>query len=142
MNLYEKLGKEEGWYDIIFQLYCELVDHPEIAHHFIGVNIEVLSKLQTQYLCMAFGSPHPFMGKNLKDVHKPLGITPFQFKVVVDRVEKILKDRGVERADINTVIKVFKAHRGVVVTKRSSWIDHIMMPYYRWLYRMRAFSKG
>lgn len=142
MNLYEKLGKEEGWYEVLYQLYCELIDHPEISHHFIGVDIERLSQLQTQYLCMAFGSPKPYLGRNLKMVHKPMGITPFQFKVVVDRIEKILKEKGVERADINQVVKVFKSHRGVVVTQKSSWIDQILIPWYKLLYRMRAFSRG
>ena len=142
MNLYEKLGKEEGWYEVLYQLYCELIDHPEIAHHFIGVDIERLSQLQTQYLCMVFGSPKPFLGRNLKTVHKHLGITPFQFKVVVDRIEKILKNKGVERADINQVVKVFKAHRGVIVTQKRSWIDQLLIPWYRLLYRMRALSRG
>lgn len=142
MNLYEKLGKEEGWYNVLYQLYCELVDHPEIAQHFIGVDIERLSQLQTQYLCRIFGSPHPYQGRDLKMVHSTMGITPFQFKVVVDHIEKILKKNNVERADINQVVRKFKAHRAVVVTKKSSWIDQILIPWYRFLAKLNAFSIG
>lgn len=141
MNLYQKLGKEEGWYDILYHLYCELIDHPEIAHHFLGVDIEKLSQKQTQYLCSAFGSPKPYTGRDLKIVHKDMGITPFQFKVVVDQIEYILKMKGVDSADSKVIVRVFKAHRGIVVTAKRSIYDQILIPWYRFVYKVESYFK-
>jgi hemoglobin len=131
MNLYEKLGKEEGFYEVIYTLYLELVDHVEISHHFVGVNIIKLSNLQTEYLCKSCGSLKDYTGRDLKEVHMNMGITPFQFNIVVDRIKVILKKKGLDESDIATFIKVFKNQRGIVITAIQSPYDRFLIPWYK-----------
>ena len=141
MNIYDKLGKEEGFYDVIYTLYLELVDHVEISHHFIGVNIIKLSQLQTEYLCKAFGSLKNYTGRDLKEVHMNLRITPFQFNIVVERLKLILKKKGLKQSDIVTFIKVFKNQRGKVITASQSSYDLLLIPWYKVVFQFNLIIK-
>jgi hemoglobin len=129
-SIYNKYGGWNFFKRIIFELYIELVDRPEISHHFIGVDIDKLSTLQTQFLCQAIGGPQKYSGKSLANVHRFLGISEFQFSIVADRFAQIFRDNGLNSEEVKTIMDFVLSHRQEIVTQKMARIDRVMRSVY------------
>lgn len=130
-SIYDKYGGEDFFHDCIYALYLDMFDHPEISYHFVGVNIETLSRHQTQYLIRAIGGPDEYQGRPLVQVHKHLGVTKFQFKEIAKAFRQVFIDKGVSAEDADFIMKFVAGHEKAIVTRRWAWIDRIMRPFYR-----------
>ena len=137
LSIYEKYGGFEFFHKIIYELYLELFDHPEIAFHFVGVDIFQLSKLQTQYLSEAIGGPKMYEGRPIKPVHSGMGITPYQMEVVEKRFGEIFVNAGLTKEEVEFIMTFVASKRHDIVTRKSSWIDKVMKPWYKFIYGMR-----
>lgn len=130
-TIYDKYGGHDFFHSCIYALYLDMFDRPEISYHFIGVDIEVLSKHQTQYLIRAIGGPNLYQGRSILEVHKNLDITPFQFKEIAKAFKQVFIDKGVSEEDAEVIMKFVSGHKRAIVTKPTSLIDKIMRPIYK-----------
>lgn len=133
ITIFEKYGGYDFWHSCIHDLYLDMFDHPEIAYHFIGVDIEELSKLQTQYLIRAIGGPDIYQGRPVPDLHREMGITYFQFDEIAKSFRDVFLKKGVAVQDVSTIMKFVGGHEKVIVTRKTSWIDRLMRPFYRFV---------
>lgn len=108
-----------------------MFDHPEIAYHFLGVDLEELSKLQTQFLVRAIGGPDLYQGKPIAKVHKRMGVTPFEFNEIALSFTNVFLKNGVSQEDTDIIMKFVGGHEADIVTAKTSLIDRIMRPIYR-----------
>jgi hemoglobin len=129
-TIYEKYGGYNTIYNIIFELYQELCDHPEIAIHFLGVDIDRLIKLQTQFVSRALGADIEYKGRPLGRSHHHLDITNFQYNEVQKIFAKLFVKHGFSEEDANTVRELLKAEQKKIVTAKWSLIDMIVKPFY------------
>ncbi|OIQ18234.1 MAG: hypothetical protein BM556_08195 [Bacteriovorax sp. MedPE-SWde] len=129
-TIYEKYGGYDTIYEIIFDLYKELCDHPEIAQHFIGVDIDRLIILQTQFVSRALGGNIEYKGRPMYRAHHPMAITNFQYKEVQIIFSKLFKKHGFSDEDVQAVKDLLKAERSKVVSSNWNLIDSIMKPFY------------
>lgn len=132
-TIYDRYGGYNFFHECIYQLYREMYDHPEISYHFVGVDIDVLSKHQTQYLIRNIGGPKIYGGKPIKWVHRNMDITDFQFDEIAKAFAKAFRDKGMAEEDVKTIIKFVASRRQDVVTAEWVLIDKIMAPIY-WTY--------
>ncbi|MFT6632670.1 MAG: hemoglobin [Bacteriovoracaceae bacterium] len=139
MNLYDKYGGFEAYHKIIYKLYLDLFDHPEVAYHFIGVNIETLSKHQAQFLCRALGGNVKYEGRSMKDVHLGMNISEFQFKEVAQSFSEIFLRSGFEENDVAFIMRFIGRYEKVIVSCKFSMIDRIMIPIYHIFDRVKYF---
>jgi len=130
-TIFEKYGGHDFFKDCIYSLYLDMFDHPEISYHFIGVDIHVLSQNQTAYLIRAIGGPDLYIGRPLPEVHKNLDITTYQFKEIAKAFRQVFIDKGVSKEDAEVIMKFVSGHEKAIVTRKSSWIDRVMKPIYR-----------
>jgi hemoglobin len=135
-SIYNKYGGWPFFYQIIFQLYVELVDHPEISFHFFGVDLERLSRLQTEFLCQAIGGPQVYQGRPIEPVHRSLGISAFQFSTVAKRFGQIFRDNGLTKDEVKIIMDFVASHRPQIVTRKMTILDWIMKPFYEMVYRL------
>lgn len=129
-SIYEKYGGYPFFHDCIYALYLDMFDHPEIAYHFIGVDIAKLSHLQAQYLTRAIGGPNYYDGRDVKALHADMKITPFQFGEIAQAFRGIFLKRGVSPADVEIIMHFILKHKKVIVTAESSPMDKVMRPVY------------
>ncbi len=134
-TIYEKYGGLDFFKDCIYSLYLDMFDHPEISYHFYGVDIKTLSQNQTHYLIRAIGGPDLYNGRTMPEVHRKLDITPFQFREIALAFRQVFLDKGVEEKDVDVIMEYVLAHEKVIVTERTSRIDKIMRPIYRFFRR-------
>ncbi|WPU63303.1 group I truncated hemoglobin [Peredibacter starrii] len=131
MTIYEKYGGYDFFHQCIYGLYLEMFDHPEIAYHFIGVDLEWLSRQQTHYLIRAIGGPDLYEGGNVKEVHARMGITKFQYAEIAIAFRQVFLDRGVSKEDTAFIMNFVASHAPDIITRKTSLIDQIMRPIYR-----------
>ena len=129
-SLYDKYGGYNTIYKIIVDLYKELCDHPEIAQHFIGVDLDRLIKLQTQFVSRALGASIDYKGRPLRRAHHFLNITEFQYCEVGKIFISIFMKYGFNDEDARAVIELLKQEQANIVTARWSLIDSIVKPFY------------
>lgn len=134
-SIYEKYGGYDFFHDSIYGLYLDMFDHPEISYHFIGVDIARLSRLQTQYLIRAIGGPDLYEGKPLIEVHKNMAITPFQFQEIAKSFQQVFLNKGVSMEDTTFIMKFVAGHEKEIVTAKSSFMDRLMRPVYKFLHK-------
>lgn len=120
-------------YKVVINLYEELCDHPEIAQHFIGVDIERLTKLQTQFVAKALGFNIDYTGRPLKRAHAPLKITPFEYQEVSKIFAKLFVKHGFSEEDSKKVQQLLVQLQPAIVTSKYNLIDLIMKPFYKFI---------
>ncbi|MBY0517162.1 MAG: group 1 truncated hemoglobin [Bacteriovoracaceae bacterium] len=131
MSIYQKYGGYNFFHDCIYGLYLDMGAHPEIAYHFIGVDLVSLSKLQTQFLIRAIGGPDEYHGRDLKEVHLNMKITPFEFQEIARAFKGVFEKNGVESKDVEVIMNFVKGFQSEIITAQTSWIDRIMKPIYK-----------
>ncbi len=130
MNLYNKYGGFEAYHKIIYGLYLELFSHPEIAHHFVGVDIDTLSKHQTQFLCRFLGGKVKYEGGSMKQVHQDMNISEFQFGEVAKAFRDVFIKHGFSDADADYIMRFVGRYQKVIVECKFSPIDRFMISIY------------
>lgn len=130
MNLYEKYGGFEFWHDCIYGLYLDMFDHPEISYHFLGVDMEELSKKQAQFLVTHIGGPNLYTGPPIEVVHRFMGISAFQFDEIAKSFAEVFLDKGVEPEDVDHIMAFIGSYRDKIVSSKRSKIDEFMIPIY------------
>jgi hemoglobin len=131
MTIYEKYGGFEFFHKIIFELYLELFDHIEISYHFLGVNLEQLSRRQTEFLCEAIGGPKMYKGGDIVIAHKYLSVTNYEFETVAKRFAEIFRDNGLEDSEVEFIMNFIKSKRSLIVTANNTLIDRAMRFIYK-----------
>lgn len=129
-SIYERHGGYNTIYKIVFELYQELCDHPEIAQHFIGIDLERLIKLQTQYVSSALGGEIEYKGRPLYRAHHHMLITPFQYKEVLKTFLGIFKKHGFSDEELKVIKELLENEQAKIVTGKWSLIDSIVKPFY------------
>lgn len=144
MTIYQKYGGYDFFHQCIYLLYLDMFDHPEIAYHFLGVDIEKLAIQQTNYLIRAIGGPDLYQGGPVKEVHRHMGVTKFQFHKIAQSFRQVFLDKGVSPEDTLVIMTFVAGHEADIVTRKTSLIDQIMRPIYRFIrkYFGRFLSKN
>ncbi|WP_034733023.1 group 1 truncated hemoglobin [Bacteriovorax sp. Seq25_V] len=117
-------------YSVIVNLYEELCDHPEIAVHFIGIDIDRLIKLQTQFVSRALGYDVEYTGRPLYRAHHPLKITDFQYEEVDKIFARLFLKHGFSEDDAKKIKECLIQVRPAIVSSKWSLIDQIVKPFY------------
>lgn len=135
-SIYEKYGGYDFFHDSIYGLYLDMFDHPEISYHFLGVDIQRLSRLQTQYLIRAIGGPDQYEGGPIQDVHKHMEITPFQFQEIAKSFRAVFLKKGVSVQDTDFIMQFIAGHEKQIVTAKTSLMDQLMRPIYKFIHKV------
>lgn len=141
VTLFEKYGGWDFYHRCIYDLYLDMFDRPEISYHFIGVDIETLSKHQTQFLVRAIGGPQVYEGRPIVEVHREKEISLFQFKEIAQAFREVFIKNGVTKKDADTIMKFVASFEAQVVTRKITTIDRIMIPIYRFLTKIQKTLK-
>ncbi len=133
-SIYEKYGGYDTISTIVYELYQELCDHPEIAQHFIGIDLERLIKLQTQFVSIALGAKIEYTGRPMHRAHHHLHITPYQYEIVKERFLSIFKKHGFEQQDLKVIEELLTKLSSVIVSSHFNILDLLTKPIYKFIH--------
>jgi hemoglobin len=113
-TLYEEIGGEAAVDAAVDVFYRHVLSDDRIAHFFDGVDMERQAQKQKAFLTMAFGGPHNYTGKDMRDGHAHLvrqGLNDTHFDAVAENLGLTLKELGVAQPLIDQVLGIAESTR-------------------------------
>jgi len=121
-NLYEQIGGEAAVDAAVDLFYRHVLSDERIAHFFDGVDMERQAQKQKAFLTMAFGGPHSYTGKDMRDGHAHLvkqGLNDSHFDAVAENLAKTLQELGVAQELIDQVLAIAESTREDVLGRSA-----------------------
>jgi hemoglobin len=83
-SLYKRIGGHDALAAIVADLMPRLTGDPKLGVYWKGKCHDSMRKdnqLLLEFLCMAFGAPSTYLGRDMKTVHDGLGITDEEWDI-------------------------------------------------------------
>jgi hemoglobin len=97
-TLYEKIGGDAAVNAAVDIFYRKVLADDRISNFFEGVDMEKQAAKQKAFLTMAFGGPHNYTGKDMRDGHAHLvanGLNDTHFDAVMENLGATLQELNV-----------------------------------------------
>ena len=105
-SMYDKYGGFETVSKIVHGLYEKIKESELLTPYFEGADMQRVMNHQIQLFSSIMGGPVTYEGQQLEQIHRRLNITEETFIEVVELLEEVLEDFGVEEEDINTLLNI------------------------------------
>lgn len=118
--LFDKLGGEAAVNAAVDIFYRKVLADDRINRFFEGVDMDKQAAKQKAFLTMAFGGPHNYTGKDMREGHAHLvkdGLNDSHFDAVVENLGGTLKELGVSDDLIGEVAAIAETTRNDVLGK-------------------------
>lgn len=117
-NLYEQIGGEAAVNAAVDIFYRKVLSDDRISHFFEGVDMEKQAAKQKAFLTMAFGGPHNYTGKDMREGHAHLvknGLNDSHFDAVMENLGATLKELNVPDELIGQAAAIAESTRNDVL---------------------------
>jgi hemoglobin len=120
-TLWARLGGDQNVRKIVNDFVALAADDPKVDFTRGGkykLSDEAAIHLKRElidFISRASGGPYPYTGRNMKEVHKGMGITNDQFDASVADLKKALQKNGVKPTDIDAVLGAVEGTRKDIV---------------------------
>ena len=114
-SLYSRLGGAAGVTAIADTLIDRVVADPVTGPSFKDTKISRIKRLLAEQLCDLSGGPCHYSGDPMKEVHAGHHISEAQFYVMVDQLRDVLKERHVDLAARNELLRLLAPMKRDVV---------------------------
>lgn len=122
-NLFEAIGGSGAVDAAVDIFYRHVLSDDRIAHFFDGVDMERQAAKQKAFLTMAFGGPHHYTGKDMREGHAHLvkrGLNDSHFDAVVENLTMTLRELNVAEEHIQQVVNIAESTREDVLGRSAA----------------------
>lgn len=105
-SLFDELGGYDSISAVVNEFYNYILKDDRINHYFQETNMKVQRLQQSNFLCMAFGGPKKYTGKDMRTAHAHLKLTEDDFNAVAENLLKALKKFKVPEETIGKIMKI------------------------------------
>jgi len=119
-SLYEQLGGEAAVNAAVDVFYRRVLADAYVIRFFEGVDMEKQAAKQKAFLSMAFGGPHSYTGKDMREGHRHLikmGLDDTHFEHILMHLRATLSELGVANDLIQQVIAIADSTRDDVLDR-------------------------
>jgi len=119
-TLFAQLGGAGAVDAAVDIFYRRVLNDPYVVPFFEGVDMEKQAAKQKAFLTMAFGGPHNYTGKDMRDGHRHLikmGLNGTHFDHILMHIRSTLAELGVGKDLITQVIAVAESTRDDVLDR-------------------------
>lgn len=109
VTLYEQLGGEQAITATVGMFYDNIMSDQELAPFFSGLDIDKQIHKQIAFMTMAFGGPHEYDGKSLRNAHAGLvarGLGRDHFVRIAGHLQSTLETLAVPAELIGQVMSI------------------------------------
>jgi hemoglobin len=117
-SLYEQLGGAGAVEAAVDNFYRRVLTDDRVSRFFEDVDMDRQRAKQKAFLTMAFGGPHNYSGKDMRNGHARLlkmGLNDSHFDAVVEILGATLRDMGVAENLIQQVAAIAESTRNDVL---------------------------
>ena len=97
-------------------LYDRVLEDPELAHFFEGVDIDRLREHVADFLSVLTGGPDIYRGRDLRAAHAPFSISKNDFERVMGHIGAAATELAIEPEDITTIATAIRGYEADVVS--------------------------
>jgi hemoglobin len=119
-TLYEKLGGAAAIDAAVERFYRKMLADDRVADFFDDIDMDGQIAKQRGFLTMAFGGPHAYTGKSMRDGHKHLvarGLNDQHVDIVIQHLGDTLRELGVGDEEIGHVAAIANSVRNDVLDR-------------------------
>lgn len=119
-TLYERLGGYDAIASVVDSLIVRLKSDARLAKYFAGHgedSMKRLRQLQANMVCQAAGGPCFYPGRDMKTVHKGLGIDGGDWQTMVTHLVGVMDSASVPDAEQKEVLMLLNGIKGDIVEK-------------------------
>ena len=119
-TLFEQLGGKEAVEAAVDNFYRHVQSDERVARFFDGVDMNRLRAKQKAFLTMAFGGPHHYTGKSLRNGHSHLvmmGLNDSHVDAIIEILGTTLREMGVAHELIQQVAAIAESVRNDVLNR-------------------------
>jgi hemoglobin len=109
-SLYERLGGDPAVRALVDAFYARVLADADLAPFFARVPLDRLRTMQHEFFCAALGGPLDYSGRSIALVHYGRGIERRHFARFVGHLLATLRDRGLDEADADAVVRAISAY--------------------------------
>ena len=117
-NLYDKIGGDAAVDAAVDIFYRKVLADDRISSFFEGVDMEKQAAKQKAFLTMAFGGPHNYTGKDMREGHAHLvakGLNDSHFDAVMENLGATLQELNVPDELIQEAAAIAESTRNDVL---------------------------
>lgn len=117
-TLFEQLGGEAAVDAAVDLFYRRVLSDDRISEFFADIDMEKQAAKQKAFLTMAFGGPHNYTGKDMREGHAHLvarGLNNAHFDAVAENLAATLTEMGVAQELIDQVLEIADSTRDDVL---------------------------
>jgi hemoglobin len=115
MSIYASIGGASGVSAAVDDFYRRVLDDPELAGYFAGVDVERVKAHQRVFIAAALGGSAAYRGRPMREAHAGLRIRDADFGRVVDHLAATLTSLGVAGPTITTIAALLGPLREQIV---------------------------
>lgn len=122
-SLYERLDGEAAVQSAVVLFYEKILADPSLAPFFAGLDMDKQIQKQIAFMTMAFGGPHAYGGRELKDAHAGLvkrGLADEHFDRVAALLAETLSELGVDASASKEALELVAGTRDHVLSRQPS----------------------
>lgn len=103
MTIYDAIGGAPSVSAAVDKFYVRVLDDPQLAPFFEGVDMERLKAHQRKFIAAAIGGPEIYEGRDMGAAHAHLGVSDSDFEAVVGHLVVTLEELGVPQDVIGEI---------------------------------------
>lgn len=122
-SLFDRLGGESAIQSAVGLFYEKILADESLAPFFAGLDMDKQIQKQIAFMTMAFGGPHAYGGRELRDAHSGLvkrGLTDTHFDRVAALLGETLSELGVDPEASKEALELVAGTRSHVLSRHPS----------------------
>lgn len=116
VTLFDKYGGVPTISKIVRAFHKEIMLRPHLAAYFDGIDLVVLAEHTVKYIAFVMGKPAEiYTGRDMYTAHAKFHIHGIHFDEVTDVLKDILLHSGVEKPDIDIIMRRVESLREMII---------------------------
>lgn len=119
-SLYERLGGYDAIAAVVDDLMRRMGSDQRLARYFAGLGSDSkrqLRQLQVDMICEAAGGPCYYTGRDMKTVHKGIGIDGVSWQTMITHLVGSLDSFSVDDAEQKEILNLINGIKGDIVER-------------------------
>ncbi len=116
-SIYDRLGGEAAVDAAVDIFYRKVLADERISSFFDDVDMDRQRAKQKAFLCIAFGGPNSYTGKDMRAAHARMNLTEQHFNAVMEHLGATLVELGVPAELIGEAAAIALSVKGDIVSR-------------------------
>lgn len=114
-TLYDRLGGNDAIEAVVDAFYDRVLADEQLARHFEGTDVDDLRGHQRAFIGSVTGGPVEYDGRDMREAHADLDLTPADFAAVADHLDSVLQEFDVADDDREAVVDLLAGLEGDIL---------------------------